>query len=464
MSEKPKKMTRRDFLHTLFLGTSSLAASQLTGNRRPNALAKILQKTDKIGRGRRPWWIKELEQPTTNIRWEQLQRFDARSTVSGGGFIKYVGSEEVLRLGKIRDQLQRQNILDNKPGYSLKDQALQNAQSSLLYPRLFLGPEKNKTPEELSVPPWEGSPKEATSMLRAAMRHLGASTVGVVELNENTRKLIYSHDPDGKQLVYENIEQAYETEDKRVIPYKAKWVIVFTVQMSLETMKHAPNVLAHQTATLSYNRGSYVQIATQNFLRGLGYQCLGESSLNALGIAPAFAVLAGLGEMSRLNRLITPEYGPMVRVFKLITDLPLVPDKPIDAGIMGFCKSCKKCAEACPPAALSFADEPSWETEGGWNNPGHQAYFENSIRCLTYWREKTTTGCGICFAVCPFAKDDKVWLHDWVRSTVATLPLFNKYLRNLDDAFSYGAMKDPLEWWELDLPEYGINTERSADQ
>ena len=74
----------------------------------------------------------------------------------------------------------------------------------------------------------------------------------------------------------------------------------------------------------------------QEFFRGLGYMGLGESSINALGIAPAFGVLGGLGELSRLNRLITPEFGPMVRVFIMITDLPVATDKPIDAGIMKF--------------------------------------------------------------------------------------------------------------------------------
>ena len=124
-------------------------------------------------------------------------------------------------------------------------------------------------------------------------------------------------------------------------------------------------VIAAQTASLAYNRGAHIQCRTQEFLRGLGYQGLGESSINALGIAPALAVMSGLGELSRLNRVITPEYGPMVRVFKMITDLPLAVDTPIDAGIMEFCKICKKCAEACPPAALSF-DDATWARARGW--------------------------------------------------------------------------------------------------
>jgi len=39
-------------------------------------------------------------------------------------------------------------------------------------------------------------------MLRVVMRHLGAATVGFVKLDDRTRKLVYSVDPDGKELVF----------------------------------------------------------------------------------------------------------------------------------------------------------------------------------------------------------------------------------------------------------------------
>jgi reductive dehalogenase len=152
----------------------------------------------------------------------------------------------------------------------------------------------------------------------------------------------------------------------------------------------------------------------------------------------------------------------MVRVFKMITDLPVAVDKPIDAGIMAYCRTCQKCAEACPPGALSFSEEPSWVTVGGWNNPGHKAYFEDSVKCQSYWMNGAGTNCGICLAVCPFSKSDKAWVHNLARATVAMTPGINGVLRSLDDAFSYGAQKDPEEWWNLDLPEYGIDSDRTS--
>jgi reductive dehalogenase len=225
-------------------------------------------------------------------------------------------------------------------------------------------------------------------------------------------------------------------------------------------MKRAPTKIAEMATTEAYQRGLMIQNNVQEFLRALGYQAMGEAVLNGLGIAPAFAVLGGLGELSRLNRVITPEYGPMVRIFKFVTDLPLEADKPIDAGIARFCKSCKKCAEACPPAALSFDTEPNWQPVGAWSNAGHQAWFEDSLRCKRYWHEELGTNCGICFAVCPFSKRNASFMHDLIRMQIAVSPTFNDIMRNVDDAFGYGVQKSPDQWWSLDLPEFGIDTGR----
>lgn len=129
---------------------------------------------------------------------------------------------------------------------------------------------------------------------------------------------------------------------------------------------------------------------------------------------------------------------------------------------MDFCRRCKKCAEACPSGALSYDTEPTWEIVGGFNNPGHKAWFEDAAKCRTYWYEEAGSGCGICFSVCPFSKQDKAWIHDWVKAGAATMPILDGFFRSMEDAFGYGAQKDPAEWWDLDLPEYGIDTMSSV--
>lgn len=470
MSDQGKvKLTRRDFLRAMGLG---IGAAAVTVAARPfsntslaaNPSFNARRFVDPAGRPHRPWWVKTVDKPTTEIDWAKMKRYNegylpelGQGTVRGDGFKAYVGEAREAELNAAAEALLERGVRENIPGYTLKDQAIDAAQEARIG-MSFLGPQKAKTPEEWGVPKWTGTPEEAARIVRAAFRHNGAATVGFVELDENTRKLIYSHDPDGKELVFTDDPEPSETETQRFIPNKAKWVIVYTVQMSEETLKRAPTVLGSMTTALAYKRARQIQASMQEFLRGLGYMGLGESSTNALGIAPAFGVLAGLGELSRLNRLITPEFGPMVRVFKMITDLPLATDKPIDAGIMKFCRACKKCAEACGGGALSFETEPTWEIRGPWNNAGHKAYFEDAVKCRTWQRTDTGTNCGICFAVCPFAKKDKAWIHEWVKAGASTAPALDGFFRSMDDAFGYGAQKDCEEWWNLDLPEYGTDS------
>ncbi len=462
MAEERKRISRRDFFRVAGLGAGATVATTKVAQPPEKPESGIMG--DPAGRPKRAWWVKTVDKPTVEVDWSQVQRYDERNgTVRGPGMANYVGQEEVDRLSKVNAERTTERILNNEPGYTLKDYALGAAQGAGPS-QSFLGPQKAATPEERGVPRWEGTPDEAARIVRAAMRHIGAAQVGFVELDENTRRLIYSVDPDGKKMIFTDDPVASEDDEARYIPNSCKYAIVYLVQMSEETLKRAPTELASQTTSLTYLRGRQIQGSTQEFLRTLGYQCLGESSTNALGIAPAFGVMAGLGELSRLNRLISPEYGPMVRVFKMLTDLPVATDKPIDAGIMEFCKHCKKCAEACEPGALSFEDEPTWQVRGGWNNPGHRAYFEDATKCMTYWREGVQTNCGICFAVCPFAKKDKSWIHTWVKAGVSSAPALDGFMRSMDDAFGYGAQKDPEEWWKLDLPELGIDTTRSVEE
>jgi len=449
---------RRDFLKSLGVAGTALA---FFGSLGAAEAGDYLQHKTAGGLHGRPWWVRTVEQPTTGIHWPEVKRFDAfQGHVLGHGWLRWVSPAERARLEATNQELEIRRILTNQAGYTLPDYALYTAFETLraMLPTSFVGPQVAPTPDERGVPRWVGGPAEAAQIVKAAMRQMGAANVGIVHLDENTRKLVFAVDVDGKRITFEDVPSAYETPEKRVIPNKCEWAIVYTVQMSLEGIKRSPTVTASAASSLGYLRGLLIQPLMQEFLRGLGYQALGEVRRNALAIAPGLAVLGGLGELSRQNRLITPEHGPLVRIFKLITDLPLEADQPIDAGIVRFCKVCKKCAEACPPGALSFAAEPFWETSGGWNNPGHQAWFEDGVKCRTYWQEEAGEDCAICFSVCPFSKGDRSFMNKFIKMHIAATPGSASVIRSLDDAFGYGVQKDLAQWWELDLPEYGIDT------
>lgn len=453
----PENLTRREFMIELgMLGAASgIAPMVVAGESMSDKPSNSTMK--------RPGYVKEVDEPTIEIDWNQMKRYNERDTTRRG-FTKYVTEERADQLSELSDANKQKWLEEDVPGYTLKDRALQSAVGTGRTSRSFIQ-EPGITPEGLGVPKWTGTPEEAAQIVTTAMRHMGAATVGFVELETNTtEKLIYSGDPDGKVLNIEDVDEPAEDDDTRTIPKKARYAVVYTVQMSEETMARVPTILGSLTTSLTYTRSQNIQARAQRFLNGLGYMALGEASTNALGISPALAVMAGLGELSRLNRLVTPEHGPMVRVFKLLTDLPLAPGKPIDAGIWEFCQTCTKCADYCPGKALSY-DDPTWEVRGGWNNPGHKAFFEDSVKCRFYQRSFTSTNCGICFAVCPFASKNLAAFNRMRNSVVGTTPIFNKLFKSIDDLLyspidaEFGrAQKDPEEWWTQNMPDYGIDT------
>ena len=448
---------------------------------------------------KRPWWVREANRPTMDIDWDVTERFDARK-IQQVSWEKYIGEDKARELVKRRAEKTQEWMLDNKAGYSLRDRALdvvgrysgsvsatfkgswangeeaaedettrQTEQQRAPKDAVPLG-SKPISPEELGVPRWEGTPEENARMIRSALRHFGADQVGFVELNERTRKLIYEVDAlDGKSIEFENVDKAYETEHKRVIPEKARSVIVFSIKMSEELIKRKsgpmPSALSSAATGTVYGQARNTMDRLQNFLHMLGYQGLGSTWYNGLGIAPAFAVMAGLGELSRLNRMISPEYGPLQRLFKIVTDLPLEPTKPIDAGIMNFCRTCKVCAEQCPADCLSKETEPYWEPKGPWNNPGHRTWYEDSPACRTWWAV-STAGCSTCFAVCAFSKKNKSVIHDIVKIAIAKNRVMpdqvNAFFTKMDGVFGYQDQRDIDDWWSMNMPPRGANNSKGT--
>jgi epoxyqueuosine reductase len=242
----------------------------------------------------------------------------------------------------------------------------------------------------------------------------------------------------------------------RVIPKKARYAIVFTLRMSPELIHRAPGYISSREHGYMYDLRTLVQGQLQNFLRTLGYMCLGDTlPYAAFAQSTGFAVLAGLGETCRCMHTLTPDYGLMQRVFVCLTDLPLTPGKPVDFGLMNFCRTCKKCADYCPAKAISPATEPTWEVKGFYNRPGVKHWYRDEARCRAYLY--TAGACAICFAVCPYSKLHGASYTNLWQSTVAKTSMFNRAIRKMDDLMGYGPrIGDSIEqFWDNDLPPFG---------
>lgn len=105
------------------------------------------------------------------------------------------------------------------------------------------------------------------------------------------------------------------------------------------------------------------------------------------------AIEAGFGELGRHGLLITPKFGPRVRIGTVTTNLPLRPDVPISFGVKEFCEKCDICIKECEGQAI-----PQNRTLVR----GVKKYAVDPYKCAPYFGEYD--GCSVCMKVCVFNK------------------------------------------------------------
>jgi len=179
------------------------------------------------------------------------------------------------------------------------------------------------------------------------------------------------------------------------------------------------------------------------FFRELGYRALPAG--NGVGLSIPMAVDAGLGELGRMGLLISPKYGPRVRIAKVITDMPLVSDSPIRFGVTEFCEVCKLCADQCPSAAVS-KEGRTWKGQSHSNNPGVYKWYTEGAKCYDF----NGFSCSNCKRVCPYTKPNNSWLHQMSRKIIeGNFGVLGKMMVTLDQASGYGVQLQDTEFWKM---------------
>ena len=203
----------------------------------------------------------------------------------------------------------------------------------------------------------------------------------------------------------------------------------------------SPSVISAAATGNGYSRMAFTAGCVTRYLTELGWRAL--PSGNDTGLSIPLAIDAGLGELGRNGLLIAPLYGPRVRLCKVFTDAPLVPDEPISFGVKAFCEVCMKCAEGCPSRSIAQG-EMTLSGPTPSNNPGLSKWYTNPDTCLAFWRANGTS-CANCIRSCPFNKPAGR-IHDFARLLVrARSDPINRALVRMDDFCGYGSREDAEE-------------------
>lgn len=346
---------------------------------------------------------------------EELYRIDdatyRRFNSAGNAFIA-VGHEDTGRIGALNwlGRMVRNmaaNVARNADGRSREDYALASGASAVNYIVGAYGDENtNKqflkwsplfVQSFLTEDPYQADSDRLTVLVRRAARTYGADLVGITKLDP---RWVLERDT-CKPFLFRDVKRPTETDEAYVIPFSVDKAIVMAVHMNLPLTLEAPGAGGWTSTELGYSAMGCLVVSLAEYIRALGYQAI--PCMNDTALSVPLAISAGLGQLGRAGILISPEYGSCLRLCKVLTDMPLSTDHPIDFGVTEFCDQCLLCARACPAQAISFTGR-TFQGQCGGNNPGVEKWYVNVYECLRFWQDNGAP-CANCIAACPFISD-----------------------------------------------------------
>lgn len=280
--------------------------------------------------------------------------------------------------------------------------------------------------------PKNPNPKEFTRIVKETAKYLGANKVGICELKPYH---VYSH----KAQRVDTIEGKWGDP----IDLKHKYAISMTFPLNRDLMNASPSFIDEAEIGFTYQKAAMLSCQLAGFIRECGYSAMAHHHRRDYVVHVPIAIDAGLGELGRLGYLMDADNGPCIRITTVTTDMPLIPDKPVDYGIDYFCTICKKCMHNCPSKSI-----PEEKTKVR----GFTKWQLDQDSCFKFWLSspKKHFGCAVCMKSCPWNKKN-TWYHKLAVWFVRKIPVTGHVLLWLDDLI-YG--KHPR--YKVDWIDYKI--------
>jgi reductive dehalogenase len=352
--------------------------------------------------------IKQVNKPTTLIT-DEIRRIDSRENA----FTK-------ARRGDYGPAVQRES-----PHAATKDPL----SVSLADIRRFVAlVETNEIAPHIAPIPED--PGVLTRHIKRLGYFLRADIMRVCNLPEYA---VYSHDFQGNP-----------------IDINYKFAIVIIMAKEYPTLR-ASNGYDWIGVPLSYDlylRLAVISETIANYIRRLGYSASPEyTGKMPEGCRVLFAPLllwSGVGEVSRAGLILNPFLGMHYKAAAVLTDMPLLPDKPVNFGLQDFCQHCEICADFCPSKAIPRGNKVI--------HNGYETWKLNEKLCHSFRvLNKKGTYCGRCIKVCPWTKPNTL-PHDLVRWSVQHSGFARRIAIKASKALKPEKAESNKKWW-FDLEE-----------
>jgi reductive dehalogenase len=346
--------------------------------------------------------LKRVDRPTTAIKEDTVQRVDERES----GFNRAVRGDFGQYLQQERHRFVAKHPLSG---------ALVQMQFTLS--EIVDGIVAKKKA------PLPDDPDVMTRHIKETAYFLRADLVGICELPPYA---VYSH----------------SMETGKPVKLNHKYAIAILIDQDWKTAEAGTgnDWISNSMSFLSYSTSGFIACVLADYIRRLGYPARAHHARNYQVVVPPILLQAGLGEMCRIGDIVlNPFLGSRFKAAVVTTDLPLVPDKPIDFGLQDFCNNCMKCARECPSGAISFEDKVI--------HNGYEKWALDVEKC-TAMRvgNKRGSGCGTCIKVCPWNKPYTPF-HRAVAWAMMHVPVARRLSIWGDDLLGYGKPHEEAKWW-----------------
>jgi NAD-dependent dihydropyrimidine dehydrogenase PreA subunit len=220
-----------------------------------------------------------------------------------------------------------------------------------------------------------------------------------------------AHSLDVAAVSYAKLPREWIFRDKAVLYDNA---MVMIMEMDKAKIERAPGPRAGEAVHETYHHLGDAANEVARLLRAQGYAAQAGHPLNGLALYPPLGQLAGLGWRGRHGMLISPQFGPRMRlaaVFTNVKNLPFFQGENEHRWIEAWCATCGACIKACPTGAI-------YETpvERG---PG-MVSCADAETCFPFFFEHH--GCSVCIKVCPFNRQGYDAIRERALAGDATTP------------------------------------------
>ena len=348
--------------------------------------------------------LKHVEKPTTALT-DEIQRIDMRNTAYG-----------LAARGEYGPAVQR-GVQKSLPG----KYPLSAAQKDVI-DYIALMESNPVAPEKAPIP---HDPEILTGHIKSFGYFLKADVMGTCKVPESA---YYSHDKQGNPI------------DVR---YENAVIIVMRKELKAVRASSGHDWMGDPISFQAYQHLGMVAETIANYIRRLGWDAsaqYGPSFVNRYSVLlPPLLLAAGIGEVSRVGIILNPFLGLAFKAAAVLTDMPLVPDQPIDFGLQKFCQDCKICAEACPSNAIRTGDKVMYN--------GYETWKLDTRRCASFnFTNKKGTMCNTCVKSCPWS-NPSTWPHNLVRNVVMNFPFTRKLAIRAAHFLGTDMTFPEKKWW-----------------